>query len=152
MLTIRPLEFDRIVPVAANLCAADMAELDAAGIEDAKAMLLDAVPHCCWAKEARWNDQSVAIFGVRPLEGRDVGVPWMLTTKHMEAAERAAVAMAAMRAVRQMRIEFPRLMNLVHAQNARAIRFIQALGFTVDDAPLGRGGAFRRFHWERRDV
>ena len=149
MLTVRPLTFDRIVPCAAELCAADMAELDAAGIEDARMMLVDALPTCSWAQEALWGERPIAIFGVRPLPGGSVGVPWMLTTVHMSGAERAAVARCAVQAVAKMRAEFPRLRNFVHASNARAIRFIKFLGFAVDSRPTGPNGAFYAFEWSR---
>lgn len=149
MLTVHDLEFDRVVPVAAALCAADMAELDAAGIEDVQAMLMEAVPLCQWAQEARWNGESVAIFGVRPIQNGKVGVPWMLTTVHMESAERAAVARAAARAVARMRAEFPTLINWVHAKNTRAIRFIEWLGFDVKEQRTGANAAFRQFTWRR---
>lgn len=149
MLTIHDLAFDRIAPLCADLCTADLRELDAAGIEDALAMMSDAVPHCLWAQEARWNDRAVAAFGVRPVPGKPMGIPWMLTTTHMDAAERAAVARAAERAVARMRADFPSLTNWVHAENARAIRFVRWLGFAVDEQLSGRNHAFRRFHWSR---
>ena len=150
MLTIHPLTFDRIVPVAANLCAADLRELDAAGIADATAMLRDALPLCSWAEDARWDGRSIAIYGVRP--HNEAGVPWMLTTMHMEHAERAAVARASVRAVRRMQSEHALLVNWVHAENERAIRFIRWLGFKVNEIPAGNGGQFRKFHWSRAHV
>lgn len=152
MLTIQPLTFDRIAYSAAMLCDADLEELDAAGIEDALSMLRDAVPSCLWAEEALWRGEPVAVFGVRPLPGGEIGVPWMLTTQRMEDAGRAAVARAAVRAVRRMRAEFPVLVNWVHARNERAIRLVEWLGFTVSQARCGPGAAFREFMWRRDDV
>jgi hypothetical protein len=149
MLTLHALTFDRVVPCAAELCAADLAELDAAGIADARRMLCDALPLCSWAEEARWHGKSIAIFGVRPLPGGDVGVPWMLTMVHMDTAQRRAVAKAAADAVARMRSEFSTLKNFVHARNARAIRFVQHLGFTVGSDPVGPGAAFLAFSWSR---
>ena len=152
MLTIQPLTVDRIAPCASRICATDRAEMDAAGIADARLMLADALPWCTWAEEAQWHGEAIAIFGVRPLPGGEVGVPWMLTMQHMEQAQRAAVARAAWRAVTRMRSEFHTLTNWVHCRNARAIRLIQWLGFTVDERLCGPGAEFRRFHWSRGDV
>lgn len=149
MLTTHELTFDRIVPCASNLCAADLAELDAAGIADACAMLSDALPLCSWAEEARWDGKPIAIFGVRPLPGGRVGVPWMLTTVHMTMAQRRAVAKASAAAVARMRAEFSTLKNFVHASNTRAIRFVQHLGFTVGAVPCGPNAAFLPFTWSR---
>jgi hypothetical protein len=147
MLTIQPLTTDRIVYCASRLVLADRAELDAAGIGDAAQMLMGAVPECAWAEVALWESEPVAMFGVRPMG--DVGVPWMLTTISMRRAERAPVARAALRAVRRMRDEFAVLQNLIHADNASAIRFVRWLGFTVDPAPTGPGGRFRLFWWRQ---
>lgn len=149
MLTIRELTFDRIAPVAAELCAADMLELDAAGVSDARLMLADALPYCRWAQEALWGDESIAVFGVRPLPGGDVGVPWMLTTGHMDNAQTVAVAKAARRAVQRMQAEFSALTNWVHVRNERAIRFIEWLGFHVKPELCGPGYQFRQFTWSR---
>lgn len=148
MLTLRHLDPDRMLAAAANLCAADLAELRAAGIDDALTMLQHALPECLWVQEATWEGETVAIFGVRPMQ--DAGVPWMLTTTAMDRAGHAAVALAARRAVRRMQREFPRLLNMVHRRNERAIRFVQALGFHVHrDQPCGPGGEFFLFEWER---
>jgi RimJ/RimL family protein N-acetyltransferase len=149
MLTVHALSFDRIVSCAADIYAADRDELRAAGVEDATMMLLEAVPECLWAQEARWNGAPIAIFGVRPLPPGEVGIPWMLTTVHMQDAERAAVARAAVRAVRRMRADFPSLMNMVHAHNERALRFVEWLGFHVEHELTGPGYQFRRFSWRR---
>lgn len=150
MLIVRDLSFDRIVPIAADLCAADLAELDAAGIADAAAMLREAVPWCLWAQVAEWDHKPIAIFGVRPHER--LGVPWMLTTCHMDGAASSAVAIAARRAVMRMRSDFSKLANLVHRRNKRAIRFVEALGFTVHrDTPRGPNAEFYLFDWEREE-
>lgn len=149
MLTTHPLTFDRIAPCAANLWQADVDELRAAGINDAVSMMNEALPTCLWAEEARWRGEPVAMFGVRPLPGGEIGVPWMLTTVHMEHAERAAVVRAAVKAVARMREDFPVLINLIHAKNERAIRFVQWLGFTVEPDPAWPGSEFRRFFWRR---
>lgn len=151
MLTLHPLTLDRIAPCVAGIYDADLAELRAASIYDAALMLREALPACLWAEEARWNDEPIAVFGVRPMLGGEVGVPWMLTTERMGGASASAVTLAARRAVRRMREAYPVLVNLVHAPNARAIRFVQALGFTVEAELSGPGYAFRRFSW-RRDV
>lgn len=153
MLTIRPLTFDRIAYAAASLWPADREELDAAGIADCEAMLREALPDCAWAEEARWGDHAIAVYGVRPIAGRmSTGVPWMLTTTHMEGAERMPVFYAARGAVRRMRDQFDVLVNFVHGRNLRAQKFIRCLGFKIDETPTGPNGAFLRFKWERAHV
>lgn len=150
MLTVRPLAHDRIEEVAARICAADMAELDAAGITDAKGMLREAVPWCAWADEALWNGETVAVFGVRPLAGQySVGIPWMLCMPTIEAAGRQSVARQALREVSRMQEQFDILANYVHRENRRAIQLVQWLGFNVYSQPVGPGGNFYAFRWQR---
>ncbi len=149
MLTIYKLTQARAALCAMSLCEADQAELDAAGIEDAVAMLEQSLPDCSWSHEARWNDRPVFMYGVRPLPGNEIGIPWMLSTVHLEQAERVAVARLARKVVAQMRAEFPILTNMVHADNEDAIKFIQWLGFDVSDRRVGPGENFRQFMWRR---
>lgn len=149
MLTIHPLDYDRIAPCMLSLRPADAEELSAAGVEDVLTMMREALPACSWAHEARWHDVPIAVFGVRPMPGGDVGVPWMLATTELDAASRAAVARASVRAVARMRSEFHTLTNIVHAANADAIRFVEWLGFHVEHELTGPGYAFRQFHWSR---
>lgn len=149
MLTVHPLTPDRIVPCALELRASDRAEMEAAGIDDTAAMLMEAVPHCAWANVAEWNGRPVFMYGVRPMSGGEIGVPWMLSTVHLDAAERDAVAWLARRVVNRMRREYPVLTNMVHAENHEAIRFIEALGFTVFEELTGPGYRFRQFIWRR---
>ena len=151
MLTLLPLAADRVVPCLADLAPADRAELQAAGLADSVQQLVDALPTCTWAMEARWHGRAVAIFGVRPMPGSTAGIPWMLTMTGMAQADRAPIARAAVRAVRRMQAEFPRLVNWVHAENERAVRFVAWLGFRVERMPAGPGGRFWIFEW-RRDV
>lgn len=151
MLVVHTLTPDRIAPCALQLREADQAELDAAGIEDVVGMLSDALPECSWAHVAEWNGRPVFMYGVRPLPGGEVGVPWMLSTVHLEHAERVAVARLARQVVARMRAEFPVLTNLIHAENHDAIKFVEWLGFTVSDKLTGPEYKFRQFIW-RRDV
>ncbi len=151
MLIVHTLTPDRIAPCALQLREADQAELDAAGVEDVIGMLSDALPDCSWASVAEWNGRPVFMYGVRPLPGGEVGVPWMLSTVHLEQAERVAVARLARQVVARMRAEFPVLTNLIHAENHDAIKFVKWLGFTVSDKLTGPEYKFRQFIW-RRDV
>lgn len=149
VLTIHPLTADRIEPCISDLCALDRAELDAAGIADADALMRESLSLCEWAHEARWNGEPIAIFGVRAWPEREAGIPWMLTMNHMTRAQARAVASAATDAVARMRNQFPRLMNVVHRHNARAIRFVQWLGFHVEPDLIGPGKEFRLFSWSK---
>lgn len=102
------------------------------------------------AREEALPWEPAMVFGVAPWPGLpSKGIPWMLGTKRFDERQihllRFAKQMLGM-----MQGQFAALENHVHAENARAIRFIEWLGFTVEDAaPWGwKGEMFRRFHWE----
>lgn len=140
----------RLEPAAAShvreclnsLCDEDRAELAAAGVVDAQAMLEGQA-----VTAVLDGERCVALFGVNVHQG--AGIPWMLTSTAMAQAERASVARSAMCVVAGMRRDFGHLVNWVHAENRRAVRFIEWLGFTVEPEPVGPGGAFRLFHWRK---
>ncbi|MGL4576672.1 MAG: hypothetical protein ACRCV9_17935, partial [Burkholderiaceae bacterium] len=149
MLTLHPLTAERLPSCAAQLCQEDQAELVAAGIDNFCQMMESALPDCAWAKEARWKNETIAIFGLVCAPGGEIGVPWMLTMEAMNDAERVTVARVAAREVRAMQQRFPALGNLVHAQHSSAINFIEWLGFHVERAPCGPGDQFYKFSWVR---
>ena len=65
----------------------------------------------------------------------------------LASVPRRAMAEVSIAVAERWRREYPRLTNLVHRSNARAIRFIQWLGFTVLRRPCGPGGEFFLFGW-----
>lgn len=146
-LTIRDMTAHDIAPFLADLCEADRAELVAAGITDASSMLHRSLSSCSWAEYWEADGKPVAIGGVVP--AGEFGIPWMLTTRHAETVDRSAMTRAALRAVHKMMREHSTLQNWIHASNARAIRFVQWLGFDVEPALCGPGDAFHFFHWRQ---
>lgn len=149
MITVQPLTLDGVQRCIADLRDADREELTAAGIADAMGMMGEALPYCAWAEEAFWFGRPVFMYGVRPMAGGEIGVPWMLSTTALDDAERAAVARLARKTVARMRRDFPVLTNYVHRHNSEAIRFIEWLGFEVRQEFTGPEFAFRQFIWRR---
>jgi hypothetical protein len=145
MIVVTPGAFTRTVPeLAAALHPADRAELAAAGVEVQHALA------GCEIVEARDGGRLIAAFGLNWHDGW--GVPWMLSTAHIERSLRHEVAAVALDVVNDWKTQADRMHNIVHAQNARAVRFVQWLGFHVDHTPIGPGGAFLLFSWERGHV
>lgn len=94
------------------------------------------------------DDQPVCMWGVAPvclLTG--LGAPWMVGTSLLDR-----FALPFMRECRPQVLElfsnYARLENYVDVRNVRAIRWLKALGFTVDDEAQPYGIyrlPFRRF-------
>ena len=80
------------------------------------------------------------------------GIPWMLCTSTLAAVPRRAMARISAQVVAVWRGEFQALSNLVHRHNRKAISFLRWLGFTVHARPIGPGGEFFVFEWERPNV
>jgi hypothetical protein len=144
MLTIEPASPADVEALAARLHADDAAELDAAGVELHKA--LASVP----CRALRWHGDLVALFGLLPPSMvTPCSVPWMLCTTVLNQVPRRSMAAISQQVVAGWKAESTAMANLVHRHNARALRFLRFLGFTVDADPVGPGGQFFYFHWSR---
>ena len=146
MLTIEQATAADIDDLAAHISSFDAAELAAAG---------HSVQDCLSGVQAqalRQNGQLVCLFGAVTHELVPGGaIPWMLCTETLASVPRRAMAAVSARVVAGWQLQFSHLSNLVHRRNARAIKFVQWLGFKVNKSPCGPGGEFFAFEW-RRDV
>ncbi len=142
MLTINYADCSAIDELAANLHPDDAAELAAAGTNLHQA-LRDAP-----LQALRWHDQLVCLFGCvrHPVEAA-VGIPWMLCTQALHEVPARQMALISRAVVIEWRAEFRALCNMVHRRNARALRFVNWLGFTVNNEPCGPGQEFFIFDW-----
>ena len=134
--------------IADNLRAADRAELRASGAGDARRAIERSIAVSVYAWTAEVGGQPAMVFGVRA-GGDDlfspVGIPWALGTDAVAANQRALVALAP-GYIREMLRAFPTLINYVHAENVRAVRWLKRAGFTLDPAqPVASGALFHRF-------
>ena len=127
--------------LATLLHPADAAELAAAGQH------IGAVLEGVQMLELRNGDDLVCAFGVQPGDG--YGIPWMLCTDAVDRVPRRAMAAVSRQVVDGWKASHDALLNMVHARNERAVRFVQWLGFTVEPEPIGPGGEFRAFWWRR---
>lgn len=114
--------------IAADIRDADRKEMLALGttVEDA---LAEGLAHSDLAMTGLLDGVPVCMFGVSPLNiilGR--GTPWMLATNRLEIAQ-VAFLRACRPVVKWMRESYPNLANVVHANNATAIRWLRWLGF-----------------------
>lgn len=81
------------------------------------------------------NDKVVGIFGLVKADGVGAdGVPWFLGTDEVDENPVAFIK-ASKKIVEAMQTWCPGLMNYVHAENEKSIRFLKKLGFTVAEEP-----------------
>lgn len=130
-----------------HLRAADMAECEAYGRGDVLSGIRESVRGSlrCWT--VRREGVLLGVFGVAPLSFiTGVGSPWMLGTPALDRHPRL-VQRLVRQYLPQMLEAFPHLINFVHAQNTRSIRWLTRLGFTLHaPQPYGlRGDLFHRF-------
>lgn len=126
---------------------ADMAEMRAGGHDDPQAMLRESLAGpMAWAHRLTWRGEPVMLYGVAE-HPAGWGVPWMLCLRAIERVPRRAVMTCARQEMHRMRASFPGLLNLVHAENQRAIAFVRWCGFHVHAPRTGPGDAFHLFTW-----
>lgn len=115
--------------LAAGLRAADRAELDAWGWPDHCNAIEVSVSSSEWSHTAWHNGRLICIVG---LGRRDdsTGVPWMLATDQIHRHQRA-LARASREYTAAMLMRYPRLLNMVHADNATSIAWLTRLGFEL---------------------
>lgn len=140
--------------LARDMSPDDRAELAACGCTDARAVVQDCVQASTWCVAAVSGGRLLALFGVAPLRRHllleDTGMPWLLGTAEMRQHARKLTALPASY-IALMLETYPHLVNFVHADNHRAVRWLQHLGFALAaPAPYGPLAApFRRFEMHR---
>lgn len=148
-VTILSAEPAHILALAALMRAADVAELEAAGLT-AQRGAWRSYRRSMITRVALVDGEVAAAWGLGGAPLGTVGEPWLLTTP---AVERAPVTF-----VREARCEvaamlemFPELRGRVDARYHRAIRLLELLGFAVGQArPFGAKGAmFREYRMAR---
>lgn len=131
-----------VAELAANLRRQDVDELRALGHEDMAAPIREGITHSTWCHTALVDGRVASIFGVAPMGGLlDArGVPWMLGTD-LVTQNRRALARLAPGYIRAMLRDYPHLINIVHAKNTVAVRWLRRAGFVLRPAePRGPHG------------
>lgn len=136
--------------IANRMRAADVIECAAIG-HDPKRALVSSLRASSLSWTVWLDDRPVAMFGVAAhdmLSG--IGAPWLLGTDDLKRGARQFLRWGP-GFLKAMQADFPRLENMVSADNAPAIRLLVALGFALDDNVVYVGGVpFRRFARARK--
>lgn len=143
--SVVPAHPSHVNRLANRMRAIDRAECAAVG-HTPKAALVVSLRGSSLAWTVFADDRPVAMFGVMAisvLEGK--GAPWLLGTDEIVQGARQFIRWG-MPFVREMQREFPHLVNMVGAENDKALRVLRFLGFAVDEESVIIGGmAMRRF-------
>lgn len=132
---IRPVAPGDVEFIATRMRAQDVAECNAAGHADLRAVLRQAVSMSVWARCAEVDGEPAALFGIAPLTISLMdprGVPWLLGTDAVPA-NRRTLARLAPRYIREMLRLYPHLVNTVHTGNTVSVRWLKRMGFVLRD-------------------
>jgi ribosomal protein S18 acetylase RimI-like enzyme len=139
MISIHPAEPGDIPVLARGMRPWDVRECAVFGFSPERALRYS-LSGSLMAWTARLDGEPIAMFGcavVSLIEG--TGRPWMLGTEAIYRQGRALVRLAP-GYVGQMRERFPRMDNLLHQDNDRALRLLRRLGFQIEPEARDVGG------------
>lgn len=124
--------------LADNLREADAFELKALGVTDPRSAVRESLAVSTLSAAVVDQQGLVALLGVAPLSDSvltPIGAPWMLgverSRRHVRTLARYGPAYT-----RAMLAAYPRLRNIVHADNALHIGWLQRLGFRFAAEPV----------------
>jgi hypothetical protein len=96
----------------------------------------------------------LCVFGTSPYEGNtDLGIPWLLASDKFYNQSRG-FARECREYIRRMHNKYPTLVNMVYAENEKAIRWLKWCGFKFMD-PITvepSGASFLPFYKELKNV
>lgn len=146
---------EHVARLAAILREADRREIWASGRQtpgEALTLSLKASARAWTALAHGWPAAMWGVARAGPAH-RPVGRPWLLASEAITNVAGPEFIRRSREFVEEMRAEFPRLENYVHAGNRRSVRWLSWCGFAVDEAPVEiNGEAFFRFHWEAAEA
>lgn len=128
----------------------DAAEVEAAGCEPGP-LLWRSYRMSTMASTAFVGDEIAAIWGMGGCPLGRIGKPWLLTAKPIERIKVTFIKKARAE-IQTMLMVCPELRGYVDARYARAIRFLEALGFDIGPSfPFGpKLEPFREYRMRRR--
>ncbi|MBF8177806.1 hypothetical protein [Herminiimonas contaminans] len=143
--SIEPATLAHVAAMAPNIRQADRNEVMASAGRDVELLL----PECVERAEMAWaglvDDEVACIFGVQGASFMSLtGYPWMIGTDLIEQHAKPFLRRNR-KMVSVMLDRYPHLVNYVDARNAKAIEWLNWLGFTIH--PPEKYGAYRMmFH------
>ena len=143
LITARP---EHVPAIAEAIRDPDRREIWASSMSKPERVLLSGLRYSDFVMTGMADDVPVCMWGVvqESLVG-NVGVPWMIGTKHLDA-----LAVTFLRRCREPLLQvlkrYDRLVNYVDARNTRTIKWLTFMGFKVDKDPVPYGVFNLPFH------
>lgn len=131
--------------LAGNLRKQDIVEIEAAHTDSHENVITESVAISSWCKAVHIHGDFVGIVGV--VHYADFGVPWFLGTDHVNTHGKLFM-IDSRKIIDDMLLTSPVLCNMVHHDNSVSIKWLKALGFTID-LPIKIGHKqeiFYKFH------
>lgn len=136
---LRDAQASDIEAIVADIRAADVDEMAALGTTPEAAMRAG-LEISDWTATATVDGVPVCMFGVACQSAMTgIGRPWLLGANAVVPAQ-VPLLRICRPVVRAMRDSYPRLINVVDARNAVAIRWLRWLGFRFDLGTVPVGG------------
>lgn len=139
---IRPATIEDAFTLAPRLRSADRVELEAQGHKYMDVVLAESIAMSQECLAFELDGQVHAVFGV--VDAGKYGVPWMLGSDELFNHRKALLCLPSDYVPRWLK-QYGFLMNMVHADNHRSIRWLQRIGFTIEEAVQEAGGTFHPF-------
>lgn len=130
--TFRPVQESDILDMSARARAMDKLECELILGTDIETGLRKSLETSAWAYSCEVGGKLQTIFGVSPNDTsllRFEAAPWMVGVEGVEKCARQLIVLSKPYIAR-MAAEYERLFNVVHADNASAIRWLKRLGFS----------------------
>lgn len=145
-ILIRPAVIADVYAIAAHMRAADAAEATVLGKDPRRALRTSFRSSLTPCKVALIDGKPAAIWGLGGDVISEQGAPWLVTTPAVERVPVSFLRIGRAELVLMLEVK-PRLENYVAADYAKAVRFLQVLGFNLDaPVPLGpKRALFQRF-------
>lgn len=134
---LRPATIEDAFSLAPRLRSADRVELEVQGHVDMDVVLAESIAMSdeAWAYEVEGVVH--AVMGV--VEGGSFGIPWMLGSDELFNHQKALLRLPFVYVPRWLD-KYAVLMNFVHTENHRSIRWLKRIGFTIEaPIPMGQG-------------
>lgn len=122
--------------LAPRLRRADREEVEAAGVTPLDA-LLGGLDRATWAYSIVVEGEVAAIIGVSPMGSltSDTGIPWLLGSDALLRQWRRMCKVAP-EWIGHMHEFYPVLVNMVHAKNVLAVKWLRHAGFIVHEPTI----------------
>ena len=119
-----------------NMSPDDVQECLDSGVRPRDALRMS-VRNSLWTFTILVDGEPAAIWGMGGVFLGEEGRPWMLTTPRVRRAPKTCLQIARVE-MRRALVHYPRLVSLVSAAHVKALRTMEAIGFSI--GPMQQAG------------